>query len=78
MVERDGFEIRCTRKGTQGSNPWLSASQIIKALFLQGFLCLLFSVDTLVDTLACCWRYCSILQRIGSRRSLAGLAYANG
>lgn len=27
MVERDGFEIRCTRKGTQGSNPWLSAKQ---------------------------------------------------
>ena len=25
VVERDGFEIRCTRKGTQGSNPCLSA-----------------------------------------------------
>jgi hypothetical protein len=25
VVERDGFEIRCTCKGTQGSNPCLSA-----------------------------------------------------
>ena len=25
MVERAGFENRCTRKGTQGSNPCLSA-----------------------------------------------------
>ena len=24
--ERDGFEIRCTCKGTQGSNPCLSAT----------------------------------------------------
>ena len=30
MVDRDGFENRCTRKGTQGSNPCLSA------IFLLG------------------------------------------
>jgi hypothetical protein len=29
VVERDGFEIRCTCKGTQGSNPCLSATCIV-------------------------------------------------
>jgi hypothetical protein len=32
--ERDGFEIRCTCKGTQGSNPCLSAIDPIYSIVL--------------------------------------------
>ena len=37
VVERDGFEIRCTCKGTQGSNPCLSAT-ICSATFISVML----------------------------------------
>ena len=30
VVDRDGLENRCTRKGTQGSNPCLSATKKIE------------------------------------------------
>ena len=37
MVERGGFEIRCACKGTQGSNPCLSAIYRLKIAIFEHF-----------------------------------------
>ncbi len=39
VVDRDGLENRCTRKGTEGSNPSLSAKRLAYASLFLLFIC---------------------------------------